>query len=234
MASPFFFVESITAGGSVLVLPEETSKHVIQVLRMKEGDTLHLTDGLGQVADVVITDPHKKRCTVTIARTIQVERQDKQHTIAISLLKNNTRFEWFLEKATEIGVARVVPLICTRTEKQKFRFKRMQAILKSAMIQSQQAWLPQLEEPVLFKSFVDNVTDENLYIAHCESWKDRNPLAKHVLASSTILIGPEGDFSSEEIESAMARNFQPVSLGNTRLRTETAGIVAATLLCREA
>lgn len=244
MASPYFFVETISASGAVQVLPEDTSKHVIQVLRMKEGDAFHLTDGRGQVADVVIADAHKKKCTVTISGTSQAARAETRHAIAISLLKNNTRFEWFLEKATELGIATIVPLICARTEKQHFRLERMRSILISAMLQSQQSWLPELCEPVLFNKFLEDrygtgePRNGNAWpkpgrlIAHCEPGQKKSLLDPQLrdVSRKIVLIGPEGDFTPEEIASANGYGYLPVTLGNTRLRTETAGVVAATLL----
>jgi 16S rRNA (uracil1498-N3)-methyltransferase len=244
MASPYFFVESISAAGAVQVLPEDTSKHVIQVLRMKEGDTFHLTDGHGQVADVVIADAHKKKCTVTISGTSQASRAETRHAIAISLLKNNTRFEWFLEKATELGIATIVPLICARTEKQHFRLERMRSILISAMLQSQQSWLPELCEPVSLNKFLEESDDRrqpsngnswsksSRIIAHCEPGLKKSLLDPELrgVPRKIVLIGPEGDFTPEEIASASGYGYVPITLGNTRLRTETAGVIAASLL----
>ncbi|MGZ5189926.1 MAG: RsmE family RNA methyltransferase, partial [Flavisolibacter sp.] len=156
----------------------------------------------------------------------------RKNTIAIgiSLIKNVSRFEWFLEKATEIGVGEIIPLICERTEKEKFRQDRLQQILISAMLQSQQCHKPLLQEPLAFNKAVD-LSFEQKFIAHCADEK-KNPLVKQVTgaSSSLILIGPEGDFTGNEIELALNKNFIPVSLGETRLRTETAGITAAVLL----
>ena len=153
------------------------------------------------------------------------------NTIAISLVKNAHRFEWFLEKATEIGISRIIPLLCTRTEKQHFRYDRMKGILVSAMLQSQQAWLPLLDEPVRFNEFLRRDISGQKFIAHCEE-DARNPLALQLQKGQgkLVCIGPEGDFTIDEIYTATSNGFLPVSLGNTRLRTETAGIVAATLL----
>jgi 16S rRNA (uracil1498-N3)-methyltransferase len=146
-------------------------------------------------------------------------------------VKNNNRFEWFLEKATEIGVTTIVPLICERTEKTIFKTDRMKSILVSAMLQSQQSWLPILQEPIKFLSFVNQVDVANKFIAHCENMDAKVQLIRYLpFTDSIIVIGPEGDFSSDEISVAMQNNFHPVALGNTRLRTETAGVVAATLL----
>jgi len=153
--------------------------------------------------------------------------------IAISPVKNNTRFEWFLEKATEIGVTEIIPLICNRTEKTVFKFDRMKSILVSAMLQSQQCWLPVLHEPTKFNSLITSSTQQQKFIAHCidDAKRSLADLNNESLSSKIILIGPEGDFTADEIDLALQNQFSAVSLGATRLRTETAGIVAATLLC---
>jgi 16S rRNA (uracil1498-N3)-methyltransferase len=168
---------------------------------MKKGESLKLTDGKGNLLTAEISNDHKKHCGVKITDSRFTPHDSRKITIAISLLKNSNRFEWFLEKVTEIGVHEIVPLICKRTERQKFREDRMQNILISAMLQSQQCWLPVLAD-----------------------------LVNETLSSQIILIGPEGDFTSEEVQLAIHHHFDAVSLGDTRLRAETAGIVAATIL----
>ena len=232
MALPFFYIEEITAKDN-LVLNEETSKHMVQVLRMQNGEQLQLTDGKGNLFTAEIIDNNRKRCAVKIIQTTNHQQPTANITIAISLVKNANRFEWFLEKATEIGVTAIIPLICIRTEKQHFRQDRMQGILISAMLQSQQAFLPVLQEPIKLAEVINKATQEQKFIAHCEDENNKVQLASKLLNLSTsklILIGPEGDFTKEEIQLALQNNFTPVALGNTRLRTETAGMVAATLL----
>lgn len=231
MALPFFFVENIDSAS--IVLDEETSKHIVQVLRMQNDEQLQLTDGKGNLSTALIFDNNRKRCTVKITETVSIKPQTSNVTIAISPVKNNSRFEWFLEKATEIGVTTIIPLICTRTEKQHFKYDRMKSILISAMLQSQQAWLPELHEPSKFSDVIIGTWAEQKFIAHCDLENNKVELPSHLVkqsASKIILIGPEGDFTKEEIAFALKNNFHPVALGNTRLRTETAGIVAATLL----
>lgn len=213
---------------------EETSKHVVQVLRMKIGEQLNLTDGKGTLLSCEITDNHKKHCIVSIKLKRQIPALSKKVTIAISLLKNANRFEWFLEKAVEIGVSEIIPLICERTEKEKFRFDRMKGICISAMLQSQQCWLPVLHEPVQYDNLVvKRLENYQKYVAHCIDSENKDILKHQITKSSNqlIIIGPEGDFTPGEIELALKNDFMPVSLGETRLRTETAGVVAATLLC---
>ena len=246
MALPFFYIETIDSSLSSFVLNEETSKHVAQVLRMQWGEQLQLTDGEGNLFTAQITDNNKKQVAVKITESSSIQHPVSSISIAISLIKNRSRFEWFLEKATELGVTEIIPLICERTEKEKFRFDRMKSILVSAMLQSQQCWLPLLHEPVSFdKLWQDPETlpkfrtlaklesYQQKFIAHCIETEKRNlaDMINENLSSKIILIGPEGDFTSEEVQSAIEHHFIPVALGNTRLRTETAGIVAATLLC---
>jgi 16S rRNA (uracil1498-N3)-methyltransferase len=231
MALPFFYSEEIKIDTTQFFLNEETSKHTIQVLRMQHGEQLQLTDGKGNLFVAEIIDPDKKKCLVKILSNNFHPASKKKTTIAISLIKNAHRFEWFLEKATEIGVSEIVPLVCSRTEKQHFRFERMNSILISAMLQSQQTWLPVLHQPVKFTDYIKRDTGFKKFIAHCEDNEPKVELyANQPFSNSVILIGPEGDFTTNEITVALQNNFIPVSLGNTRLRTETAGVVAVTIM----
>lgn len=234
MQLPFFYINEYNIAQKSIVLNEETSKHVVQVLRMKVGENLQLTDGKGNLLTCSIADDNKKHCSVEIEATNYQQPPTRKISIAISLIKNVNRFEWFLEKATEIGVSEIVPLICDRTEKEKFRNDRMMGICISAMLQSQQVWLPVLQEPTHIKAVILKNGEQQKFIAHCtESIKQslsNVPISR--FSNSQILIGPEGDFTPAEIELALENNCIPVSLGPTRLRTETAGIVAATLLCQ--
>lgn len=237
MTLPFFYIPTYNADQKTIVLDEDTSRHVVQVLRMLNGEKLNLTDGKGHLLTAVITDNHKKHCTVQVAEVIANPAPRRKVVIAISLLKNTNRFEWFLEKATELGVAEIIPLIGARTEKDKFRHDRLLQILVSAMLQSQQTWLPVLEEPLAYdKLFTrENVQQiDHKFIAHCEE-EEKYPLVNELAAaqegSRLILIGPEGDFTYDEISLALSAQFRPVTLGDTRLRAETAGVVAASLLC---
>jgi len=229
MPLPIFYQEQFS-GQSAFTLNEDTSKHVIQVLRMKRGEQLQLTNGDGEIITVEIISENKKATEVKILSTSNIPHRTSNITIAISLIKNINRFEWFLEKATEIGVSEIIPVICDRTEKQNFRYERMKNILISAMLQSQQAWLPMLHQPIKFTQIIKNSTHQNKYIAHCIEEEKKTIGNRAINQSSLILIGPEGDFTKEEIDLAVANNFIPVTLGNTRLRTETAGIIAGVLL----
>ncbi len=228
MTLPFFYVENLES--KTITLDEVTSKHM-NVLRMQKEEQILLTDGKGKKAQASIIDVNRKNCIVEIYSTLVEELKTRKVSIAISLLKNTSRFEWFLEKATEIGVREIIPLICSRTEKQNFKYERMNAIVISAMLQSQQCWLPVLHQPTAFGKSLQNEYEKK-FIAHCMLGQ-KTSLTSQVLNQSTnqlILIGPEGDFTQTEIEQAIHQNFKPVSLGDTRLRTETAGIVAVTLL----
>ena len=237
MALPFFYIESVSSINNIIVLNEENSRHIVQVLRMAEGRQINITDGLGIICTAEILEAHKKKCTVKILETLKQTEPAKKVCIAISPVKNSSRFEWFLEKVTEIGVTEIIPLLCERTEKQYLKHDRLRGILISAMLQSQQAWLPVLCEPIKYENFVKDNLSANKFIAHCD---EQNKISlKDIIGKSTtqftdqstILIGPEGDFPKEEIAIALQNNFTPVALGNTRLRTETAALVAATLLC---
>jgi len=232
MALPIFYISSYDNSQKEFILEEETSKHIVQVLRMKVGQQLNLTDGKGNLLTCEISLAHKKKCEVTVKTTRNQQQKTRMVSIAISLLKNPNRFEWFLEKATEIGVTEIIPLICERTEKEKFRFERMHGICISAMLQSQQVWLPELHEPVELNKVIIEFSAAQKFIAYCSDGYKSQLTMLPINQSSLILIGPEGDFTPDEIKLAAQHNFLTVSLGETRLRTETAGVVAAALLCQ--
>ncbi len=228
MALPYFFVKEISP---LTIMDEETSKHIVIVLRMKKGDEVLLTDGNGKLAQGFIEDDNRKKCKVALTSTKEEPLPNHHLAIGISLIKNAVRFEWFLEKATEIGVREIFPLLCERTEKEKFRPDRMNGIMISAMIQSRQTRIPRLEAPTTFSKMLQLVYDKK-FIAHCLPGDKTSATGKYFSAASKqlILIGPEGDFTEEEIHQAVQCDFEAVSLGNNRLRTETAGVVAAVLL----
>lgn len=228
---PYFYIEDFDSGQRYLTLNETNSRHAVQVLRMKSGAPLHLTDGQGKLLTASIIRDHKKHCEVEVLQVVLQPVVAPEVTIALAPTKNNSRFEWFLEKATELGVHRLIPLITHRSEKQKLKAERLRQILISSMLQSRQCRLPELWEPLPFEQIFQQDFLQDMahkYIAHCiESEKHFLGYQK---APSLILIGPEGDFTPGEIALALDRGFDPVSLGGTRLRTETAGIAAATLL----
>lgn len=232
LSVPFFYSEELAQAGGLLALDESTSRHIGQVLRMKKGDPLILTDGKGRKCRAVLTELAKKVSTVCMEEDpVYLPPLLPDITIAISLLKNTVRFEWFLEKATETGIHTIVPLICERTERTHLRLERMKNILISAMLQSQQSWLPRISVPVSFNEWVAQSQGDNKYIAHCLATQkmDLSSAAARP-GEKVICIGPEGDFTEAEIAMALQYHFVPVTLGNTRLRTETAGLAAAVLL----
>lgn len=226
MPLPFFYCIQLREKES-FELDVDTARHVTQVLRLKEGDQIGITNGKGLYAECTIIAATKKQCLVKAGTIQTTPAPAKKITIAIGLLKNKTRMEWFLEKATELGVTSFVPLITARTERQNFRIDRMEAILVSAMLQSQQHFLPILQEPIAFTKFITSDYKQKL-IAHCESDAEKKSISDFTIEEEVcMLIGPEGDFTQDEISLAKQHGYQPVSLGNTRLRTETAGISAA-------
>lgn len=234
----FFYEENISAAS--MSLSPETARHVSQVLRMKMGDQFILTNGKGIRATVEVQNMSRKDCTVKVLDQETVHNPNPSIHLAIAFTKNNTRMEWLLEKITEIGVHSIYPLMAHRSEKKEFKAERFQKKLISAMLQSQQFHLPVLHEPISFNQLItlqqvqDNMGYRNKFIAHCEEDVQREPLALYQTAQhegpALVVIGPEGDFTSDEIEQALQHNFKSISLGNNRLRTETAGLVAVTLL----
>ncbi len=206
---------------------KEESKHIIKVLRKKDTDILFVTNGLGYLFKTEITLASDNKCTVKIL-SVEKSKTPKFHLhLAVAPTKMNDRYEWFLEKATEIGIHEITPIICDRSERKVVNQERFEKILLTAMKQSNVLFLPKLNPAVSFKEFLQNNNDSLLLIAHCEETNKKS--LKSILkpnTNATILIGPEGDFSEKEITLALENNFIPVSLGSTRLRTETAAIVA--------
>jgi 16S rRNA (uracil1498-N3)-methyltransferase len=236
MALAFFYLSEYKPGEAEIVLDEDNSRHIIQVLRMQKGEQLQLTDGRGRLLTATILDDHKKKCRVRVDETVLQPARRRKVTIGMALLKNASRYEWFLEKATEIGVTGIIPLLSDRTEKQHFRQDRMQNILVSALLQSQQTWLPVLYPPTRVEEVIRQAKQEQRLIAHCLEEGGRRSLAELVhstdaMTEQLILVGPEGDFTKPEIARALEHGFLPVTLGETRLRTETAGVAAAALMC---
>jgi 16S rRNA (uracil1498-N3)-methyltransferase len=230
MSVPYFYEALLTNNPTTYILSEETSKHCVQVLRMKAGDRIDLTNGIGQLFEATIQVADKRNTTVQIESQKTIAPATQKITLGISLLKNVTRLEWLLEKATEMGVHTIVPLICDHTIHERFKTERMQNILQSAMIQSQQVWLTNLSEPVAYETFLQKYEATQKLIAHCEPQEKTNIKNIKVEEDCLLLIGPEGDFSPKEIELALFNNYQAIHLGPTRLRTETAGLFALSVL----
>lgn len=206
---------------------KEESRHIIKVLRKKDSDILHVTNGLGLLFETEITLASDNKCIVQVLSIIKSPEPKFHLHLAVAPTKMNDRFEWFLEKATEIGIQEITPIICDRSERKVINLERFEKIILSAMKQSNETYLPKLNEAISFKEFVKQQNKGLQLIAHCEE-TDKKSL-KDILKpneSVTMLIGPEGDFSEKEIALALENNYQPVTLGNTRLRTETAAIVA--------
>ena len=210
-----------------IILSAEESKHATKVLRKKEGDILNFTDGKGNFYKAEITVADTRKCRLEIVSTEQKPKQHNYHLhIAIAPTKNMDRYEWFLEKATEIGIDEITPIICSHSERKIIKTERCNRILLSAMKQSLKFHLPKLNESITLKDFLKQDFDGNKYIAHCEQGDKMELRAEEKAEETTILIGPEGDFSPSEIELALQNQFKAVSLGTSRLRTETAGLVA--------
>ena len=210
-------------------LPEEESQHAVKVLRLQVGDRIELIDGKGGYYKAEVVLPHHKRCEVRILEKQTGFHKRPHHLhIAIAPTKNIERFEWFAEKATEIGIDEITPVICRFSERKIIKHDRLEKILISAIKQSLKAYLPKLNEQCTFDEFLKRADSGQRFIAHCYDEKDKKQLTSLYIPEQdvTILIGPEGDFSTEEVEKALKTGFIPISLGESRLRTETAGVVA--------
>ena len=214
---------------STLKLDEEESNHAIKVLRMKAGDSLQIVDGKGGYYEARISDPNHKRCGVEIVESFsEFEKRPYHLHIAIAPTKNIERLEWFVEKATEIGIDEITPIICEHSERKIVKKDRLDKIAVSAMKQSKKAYLPVVNEPVSMLSFVSKCKETQKFIAHCIDNQPRQ-LLSHLVQKGRdvrILIGPEGDFSPDEVKYAFQKGYLPVSLGEQRLRTETAALVS--------
>lgn len=209
-------------------LPKDESKHCIQVLRKKIGDIIYLVDGRGGFYTASLINENPKSCQLLIEKESHEFGKSGTHIhIAIAPTKKNDRLEWFLEKSTEIGINEITPIICDHSERKVIKIERMNKILVAAMKQSQRAYLPKLNQAITFKSFIQKDFNSKCFIAHCE--KGKKVLLKNTISKGEdiiVVIGPEGDFSINEINLAQNNNFTPISLGENRLRTETAAIVS--------
>ena len=222
-----FYNSDIKQGDSNFFFDKEESKHIVKVLRKKESDKIFITNGLGFLFESEIILASEKKCEVKITKET-FQEPDKFHThIVVAPTKMNDRLEWFLEKATEIGIHEITPIICDHSERKVYKIDRAEKIIQAAMKQSLHYYIPKINEPISFSQFVKSNIDGQKFIAHCEE-TDKKSFKNEVKKDEkiTILIGPEGDFSSKEINLTIENNFIPVTLGNTRLRTETAALVA--------
>ncbi|MGN5955225.1 16S rRNA (uracil(1498)-N(3))-methyltransferase [Sphingobacterium lactis] len=229
-----FFTPDIQAEQKQYQLSEEESKHAVRVLRMNVGDKVQLIDGRGGWYEAEINDAHPKRTQLAVlSYTADFQKPTYHLHIAVAPTKNIDRIEWFLEKATEIGIQEITPIISEHSERKEVKIDRLNKVVISAMKQSLKAYMPQINEAVSLDVFMQKVANEDgllKAIAHCEEDQAKKYLNKEFPQGSKylILIGPEGDFSSREIETAFSAGFIPVSLGEARLRTETAALYACT------
>jgi 16S rRNA (uracil1498-N3)-methyltransferase len=227
-----YFIDPVTTPVPCQInLGSEESFHCIKVLRMRNGDKLHLTDGSGNLFEGQIIAPDTKNCPVMLTSVIPEfgKRPFKLH-LAVAPTKNIARFEWFLEKATEIGIDEITPLICEHSERVQIRLDRLKKIILSAAKQSIKTYLPVLHEPMKFDDFIKMNHTASRFVAYVEEHQPMHLKAAYQKGDCTILIGPEGDFSRKEMDSAIQMGFNPVSLGPSRLRTETAAIVACHII----
>jgi len=222
-----FYNPNISQKDASFVFDKDESKHIIKVLRKKESDILFVTNGLGFLFKTEIALASDSKCTVNIL-SFEKQEPSKLHLhLAVAPTKMNERYEWFLEKATEIGIQEITPIICENSERKVIKNDRFQKIIESAMKQSLHYYIPKLNEPISLKEFILKDYSGQKFIAHCED-TDKKTLKGELKSKEnvTLLIGPEGDFSTKEIQLALQNNYIPVSLGKTRLRTETAAVVA--------
>ena len=224
-----FYNPELTKETTLFTLDTEESRHLLKVLRKKTGDEFHITNGKGLLFTAAITNDDPKNTLATV--TSSQKKHAKMHSLhmVVAPTKSNDRFEWFLEKATEIGVNEITPIFCDRSERKTLKMARCEKVIQSAMKQSQQTYLPVLHPPVSFKEFLEKEHPGILFIAHCAEG-EKMELKRRVAPDKdiTILIGPEGDFTATEIFQAYEKGFLSVSLGENRLRTETAAIYACT------
>ena len=224
-----FYSPEIDTG--LCTLDPEESRHAVRVLRMRTGDIIHVTNGRGALFHCRITEANEHACTVETQGPAERSDTCPRLTLAVAPTKNPARMEWLVEKAVEVGVSEVQLLQCDHSERTFLKTDRLQRVALSAMKQSLHTLLPAVKPAAVMKEWLETAHLQNMqkFIAHCEDDKPRTPIAKTIKIGldTVVLIGPEGDFSTEEIALALAHGFQPVSLGPSRLRTETAAIYAA-------
>ena len=224
-----FYHPNISEKDEQIIFPKEESRHIHKVLRKSEGDILKITNGKGLIIDAEIVKADLKQCLAKIISSEMSPEPGYHLHLLVAPTKMNDRYEWFLEKATEIGIHEITPVICEHSERKVVKFDRFERILQSALKQALHTRIPLLNEPLNFSEIITmDRFDDNKFIAHCEEGMEKKYLQELVAPKTeiVILIGPEGDFSLTEIEQALQNNWKPVSLGNSRLRTETAAIVA--------
>lgn len=222
-----FYSPTLTIEDDYFCFDKNESRHIIKVLRKKIGDNILITNGLGYIFESEISQSNPNKCEIKILSFSQQNKRDYKIHLAVAPTKLNERYEWFLEKATEIGVDEITPIFCSNSERKVIKSERYKKVIHAAAKQSKQAYFPKLNTPQKFKDLIQNSTASHRYIAHCMDGRKLH--LKTELKSKKdilILIGPEGDFTTQEIEWANRYEFQAISLGDSRLRTETAAIVA--------
>ncbi len=227
---PQFFKEDIPGEGNEVELDEDTGKHIVQVLRMDVGERLQLTDGKGRIATTTIIKTEKKNCSVVINGIVFHHPRQAALHLGIAFTKNTSRNEWLLEKATELGVRSIIPIVAARTVKEKIRYDRWRNILVSALLQSQQYYLPELHEAIALKDIIQLYSKvPQKLVAHCIEGYERSPISKMLNPGleTLVLIGPEGDFTVEEVTLCTEQQIVGISLGTQRLRTETAAMAVS-------
>jgi 16S rRNA (uracil1498-N3)-methyltransferase len=224
-----FYNPALEQGENLFSFNKEESKHIVKVLRKKEGDELYITNGRGYFFTAQILSADSNQCKASIISMQKRHPKMFRLHLAVAPTKSMDRYEWFLEKVTEIGVHEITPILCDRSERKTLKMERLQKVVQSAMKQSMRTFLPKINTPVSFTEFIEQEHNELMFIAHCED-EEKLDLKRCIAADKdvTILIGPEGDFSTKEIKEAYDKGFLPINLGEARLRTETAAIVACT------
>jgi 16S rRNA (uracil1498-N3)-methyltransferase len=216
-----------TATGTIIKLDSEESAHCVRVLRLDTGNLIRITNGSGWIFEGILTDNNVKGCSVKINAKEFINKNRANIHVAVAPTKNISRFEWFLEKSTEIGIDEITPLICKHSERQNLRIDRLNKVITSAVKQSLNSWHPKLNQPSSFAAFIKRTNEDQKFIAYVDNLP--RPHLKNCYipgTSAIVLIGPEGDFCPDEIKLAIESGYKAVSLGNSRLRTETAAVVA--------
>ena len=217
--------------GDSFELEEQESKHAIRVLRLVRDDRVILVDGRGGWYEAAIIDDHPKRCKLQIqSYTPDYRPLSYSLHLAVAPTKNLDRFEWFLEKATEIGISEITPLICKRSERRQVKYERLEKILVSAMKQSLKAYKPKLNNPVSMEEFLRTDQQGTLGIAHCYPLERKGIKELDHSGTYTLMVGPEGDFTEVEVSNALKAGYVPFHLGDSRLRTETAALYITTAI----
>ncbi len=221
----FFYIPTIDIEHPTL--PEEETKHAVKVLRMKVGDQLKITNGKGLMLTAEVETIASKSCTLKVIESEEIKKPSPQRWLAVAPTKNADRLEWLVEKATELGITGIVPILCERSERKVQKIDRLEKIAIAALKQSQQAWLPEIPEPIAFSAFLEQEIKGQGFIAHCNEGHKRKLAQLYSIGENvTLFIGPEGDFTDKEVKLALSKGCQPVSLGTNRLRTETAALFA--------